>query len=275
MGSALRAGPGIDLSAVDPASTPGFDGDRAAGEAALAAGAAELSDLQEMLFAGSRAGDERRILLVLQAMDTAGKGGIVKHVVGAVDPQGVTLTAFKAPTEEERAHDFLWRIRPRLPGPGMLGVFDRSHYEDVLIHRVRGLSSPEEVERRYGAIVEFERELAAAGTTIVKVMLHLSREEQGRRLAERLDRPDKHWKYNPGDVDERAHWDAYREAYEIAIARTDSDEAPWFVVPADRKWFARLAVQSLLLDALRGLALTWPPADFDVAAEKARLAATL
>ncbi len=198
MWSQLRARPGIDLSAVDPQTTPGFDGDRAAGEAALAAGVPELSELQEMLFARSRAGDERRILLVLQAMDTAGKGGIVKHVVGAVDPQGVALTAFKAPTEEERAHDFLWRIRPRLPGPGMLGVFDRSHYEDVLIHRVRRLSTPAEVERRYGAIVDFEREVAAAGTTIVKVMLHLSREEQGRRLAERLDRPDKHWKYNPG-----------------------------------------------------------------------------
>lgn len=274
MWSALRAGPGIDLSSIDPAGTPGFDGDREAGEAALAAGVQELSELQEMLFARSRAGDERRILLVLQAMDTAGKGGIVKHVVGAVDPQGVALTAFKAPTAQERAHDFLWRIRPRLPGAGMIGVFDRSHYEDVLIHRVRGLSTPDEVERRYGAIVDFEREVAAAGTTIVKVMLHLSREEQGRRLAERLERPDKHWKYNPGDVDERGYWDAYREAYEIAIARTDSDDAPWFVVPADRKWFARLAVQSLLLDALRGLKLAWPPADFDVAAEKARLAAT-
>ncbi|WP_029287639.1 phosphate--nucleotide phosphotransferase [Cellulomonas sp. HZM] len=269
-----RAGADVDLAALDTSATPGFDGGRKAGTAALAAGAAELADLQERMFAAATAGDQRRVLLVLQAMDTAGKGGIVSHVVGAVDPQGVHLHAFKAPTEEERSHDFLWRVRRELPGAGILGVFDRSHYEDVLIHRVRGLSSPEVVEERYGLIADFERELVAAGTSIVKVMLHISPGEQRARLAARLDDPSKHWKYNPGDLDERALWDAYMEAYEIAIARTSTDAAPWFVVPADRKWYARLAVQGLLLEALRSLDQQWPPADFDVDAEKARLASS-
>lgn len=271
----LRVAADLDLAGVDTSATPGFVGGKEAGEIALADGAEELADLQEQLFAASRTGgDTRSVLLVLQAMDTAGKGGIVKHVIGSVDPQGVAFASFKAPTDEEKAHDFLWRIRPRVPGPGMIGVFDRSHYEDVLIHRVRGFSTPEVIEQRYPQIVDFELELVAAGTTIVKVMLHISKQEQKNRLAERLERPDKYWKYNPGDVDERQRWDAYMEAYEVAIARTDSDEAPWYVVPADRKWYARLAVQQLLLDALRGLDLQWPPADFDVQAEQKRLAAT-
>ncbi|WP_019137369.1 PPK2 family polyphosphate kinase [Cellulomonas massiliensis] len=271
----LRAGADVELAAVDPRSTPGFEGGKAEGRRALAAGAEELADLQERLFAASRAaGDPRSVLLVLQAMDTAGKGGIVRHVVGAVDPQGVHVHAFKAPTDEERAHDFLWRVRRALPGPGLLGVFDRSHYEDVLIHRVRGFSSPEVVEARYGQIVDFEQELAAAGTRLVKVMLHLSRDEQRERLRARLDDPTKHWKYNPGDLDERALWPAYQEAYEIAIRRTSTDVAPWYVVPADRKWYARLAVQELLLGALRSFELGWPPDDFDVEHERARLDAS-
>jgi PPK2 family polyphosphate:nucleotide phosphotransferase len=270
----LRAGPGIDLTTIDTSATPGFDGDKAAGAKALDQGAEELASLQEQLFAASRLGDTRSVLLVLQAMDTAGKGGIVKHVVGSVDPQGIQLAAFKRPTPEEDAHDFLWRIRKRVPEPGMIGVFDRSHYESVLIHRVRGLSTIEEVDSRYPQIVAFEEELAAAGTTVIKVMLHISRDEQKARLAERLERPDKHWKYNPGDIDEREHWDGYMDAYRLAIEKTSTDAAPWYVIPADRKWYARLAVQTLLIDTLRGFKLEWPPADFDVEAEKARLAAS-
>ena len=163
-----------------------------------------LADLQERLFAHHQAGaDGRRILLVLQAMDTAGKGGILKHVIGTVDPQGVQLAAFKKPTEEELAHDFLWRVRKEVPEEGKIGVFDRSHYEDVLIARVRELAPPEEIERRYGAINEFEAELVDEGTTIIKVMLHISPEEQKKRLLDRLERPEKQWKYNPSDVDER------------------------------------------------------------------------
>lgn len=273
----LRAGNDLDLTAIDTRATPGFDGDKTAGRAALKSGADELATLQEQLFAAGRAGrtgEARRPLLILQAMDTAGKGGIIRHVVGAVDPQGVAIAAFKAPTEEERRHDFLWRIRKRLPSPGMIGVFDRSHYEEVLIHRVRGLSAPEAIEERYGLIREFEQELVADGILPIKVMLHISKDEQRERLAERIERPDKHWKYNPADVDERARWDDYLAAYRIAITRTDADTAPWYVVPADRKWYARLAVQHLLLDALRSLGLEWPPAHFDPDVERARLAAS-
>ncbi|WAB84232.1 polyphosphate kinase 2 family protein [Microcella daejeonensis] len=270
----LRAGTDLDLSIVDPRSTPGFEGGKAEGAAALAAGADEISHLQERLYAASRAGRTPRVLLVLQAMDTAGKGGIVRHVVGAVDPQGVQLAAFKKPTPEELAEHFLARIERRLPAPGMIGVFDRSHYEDVLIARVRSLAEPAVIQRRYGEIRDFERRVADGGTRLVKVMLHISPEEQKARLAERLDRPDKHWKYNPGDVDERLLWPDYMAAYERAIAETDADHAPWYVVPADRKWFARLAVQQLLIEALRDIDPQWPTADFDVEAEKARLAAS-
>ena len=271
----LRVGEGFQLADVDPRSHPGFDGDKANGVKAMAAGARVLAVLQEQLFANSRmGGDERRILIVLQALDTAGKGGIVKHVMGSVDPQGVHLTAFKKPTPEELEHDFLWRVRKDVPGPGMIGVFDRSHYEDVLIGKVRELAPPEEIERRYGAINSFEAVLAASGTSIMKVMLHISPEEQKARLRSRLNRPDKHWKFNPGDIDERLLGRSYMEAFQTAFERTATPIAPWYVIPADRKWYARLAVQHLLIEALEAMQLEWPVADYDVAEEKARLAAS-
>jgi PPK2 family polyphosphate:nucleotide phosphotransferase len=270
----LRVTSDVVLSEIDTAGSPGFRGSKAAARQELATNLRELGELQERLWAESRSGGRRRILLVLQAMDTAGKGGIVRHVVGGVDPQGVRIHAFKAPTEEERANDFLWRIRRELPEPGIIGVFDRSHYEDVLIHRVRALSTAAEIERRYERIVEFERDLVADGTTVIKVMLHISKREQKDRLTERLDRPDKHWKFSPGDVDERMLWDDYMRAYEIALARTSTDDAPWFVVPADRKWYARIAVQQLVLGALRRLDPQWPAATFDVEEQRRRLAAT-
>jgi len=268
----LRAGAGLDLSTVDPASTPGFDGGKREGQKSLAAGAVQLAELQEKLYANGLSGDRRRVLLVLQAMDTAGKGGVVGHVVGAVNPYGVHIAQFKAPTEEEKAHDFLWRIRKQLPTGGMLGVFDRSHYEDVIVHRVRQLSTPEVIEARYGAIVDFENELIAGGTTVVKVMLHISSGEQKARLEARLDDPAKHWKFNPADLDDRELWPQFMEAYQLAIQRTSTDAAPWYVIPADHKWYGRLAVQQLLLDALSDLRQDWPAADYDVAAQKARLA---
>ena len=270
----LRVKPGFVLADVDPDSTPGFDGGKKAGQLELADGAAELADLQERLYAQSLFGGDKSLLLVLQAMDTAGKGGIVGHVVGQVNPQGVKAFAFKSPTDEEKSHDFLWRVRKQLPPRGYLGVFDRSHYEDVLIHRVRGFSTPETIEKRYGVINEFEAQLASAGTTVVKVMLHIGRDEQKKRLTDRLNRSDKQWKYNPGDVDERLLWPAYQEAYQVALEKTSTPDAPWFAVPANHKWFARLSVQRLLLDALRGMALEWPEPDYDVEAEKKRLAAT-
>jgi len=266
-------GPDFRLADIDPDRHDGIK-DRDAAEAYVKDTAEEFADLQERLFAESRSGGTRRVLLVLQAMDTAGKGGIIRHVVGLVDPQGVRITGFKAPTPEELEHDFLWRIRRGLPGPGLIGVFDRSHYEDVLIHRVRGLSPIDVVEARYGIIRDFEAELVADGTTLRKVMLHISKDEQRERLAERLDRPDKHWKYSPGDIDERELWDDYQDAYQLAIERTTTPEAPWYVISANRKWYARWAVYAVLLETLRGLDPQWPDADFDVEAERARLAAS-
>jgi PPK2 family polyphosphate:nucleotide phosphotransferase len=269
----LRVRQGFRLEEVDPRGTPGFDGEKGDAESSLASGAGILAEQQEMLFAGNQMGDDpRRILLVLQAMDTAGKGGIVKHVMSAVDPQGVQLAAFKKPTEEELAQDFLWRIRKEVPDAGMIGVFDRSHYEDVLIGRVRELATPEEIERRYDAINEFEAELAASGTTIIKVMLHISMDEQKDRLLKRLERRDKHWKFSPTDIDERVLAPKYREAYQTVFERTTTPHAPWYVVPADRKWYARLAVQHLLIEALEAMRLDWPLADFDVEEQKQRLA---
>lgn len=270
----LRVRDGFRLAEQDPDAKPGFDGDKQAGEKALAEGAKILADLQERLYAAGTVGDQRRVLLVLQAMDTAGKGGIVGHVVGAMNPGGVRYAAFKKPTAEELAHDFLWRVEKALPAAGQVGVFDRSHYEDVLIGRVRELAPPEEISRRYRAINDFERELAETGTTIVKVMLHISKDEQRKRLQDRLDRPDKQWKFSPGDVDERQRWDDYQEAFQIAFERTSTPDAPWFVVPANHKWYARIAVQHLLIDALERMDLGWPAPDYDVEEQRRRLAAS-
>lgn len=271
----LRVGEGFVLDDIDPSATPGYQENKAQAAEDLAAGALQLDEYQERLFAESRVDATRAsVLLVLQAMDSAGKGGIVRHVVGSVDPQGVSITAFKKPTPEELEHDFLWRIAQRLPEPGVIGVFDRSHYEDVLIGRVRELAPRAEIERRYGAINTFEKQVTDAGTRVVKVMLHISSDEQKARLGERLDRPDKHWKYNPGDVDERELWPAYMDAYQRVFDRTSTEHAPWHVVPANRKWYARLAVQHLLLEALEQIDPQWPAATFDVEAEKKRLAQT-
>ncbi len=266
----VPSGP-VDLTAIPTDATPGFTGDKDAARTELEEMGDELADLQERLWAEGKSDGTRRILLVLQGMDTSGKGGTLRHTVGLVDPQGVRITSFKAPTDEERAHDFLWRIRRALPEAGYIGVFDRSHYEDVLIARVRELAPVEEIERRYDAINDFERELVDQGTTIIKCMLHISADEQKERLLARLDDPAKHWKFNPGDVDERERWPAYRSAYEIAIERTNTEHAPWHVIPADHKWYRDLAIARLLLEVLRGMKLEWPKADFDVAEQRRRL----
>ena len=267
----LRVGAGFTLAQQPTNVAPGFTGNKSEGAATLAERAPVLARLQEQLFAESRFGGKKSALLILQAMDTAGKGGIVGRLVGAVDPQGVKLTTFKSPTEEEAAHDFLWRVLPAAPGPGMLGVFDRSHYEDVLIHRVHGWADAAELERRYSAINDFEAKLAAAGTTVVKIMLNVSPEEQLQRLSARLHDPTKYWKYSPTDLDERAHWPAYMAAYQKVFEKTSTEIAPWYVVPADKKWYARIAVQEILIKALGGLNLQWPAGDFDLEVERARL----
>jgi len=217
--NALRVAPGFVLADVDTRSTPGFDRGKKQARAAADHGADILSHQQEMLFANSKAGDNRKVLLVLQAMDTAGKVGIVRHVVSEVDPQGVSHTAFKAPTAAELTHDFLWRIRERVPEAGMIGVFDRSHYEDVLIARVRELAPDAELDKRYDLINGFEQELVNDETTVVKVMLHISPDEQKDRLTARLHRSDKYWKYRPVDVDERELWPSYQRAYQTALER--------------------------------------------------------
>jgi PPK2 family polyphosphate:nucleotide phosphotransferase len=271
---ALRVGAGFSLFDLDARSTPAFDGDKAAAKELMPALADEASELQERLYAESKNGGTRSLLLVIQGMDTSGKGGIMRYVVGELDPQGVSYTAFKAPTAEERKHPFLWRIRRALPAPGQIGVFDRSHYEDVLIARVRELVPRATWSRRYAQINAFEKSVVESGTTVVKVMLHISSDEQKARLMERLERPDKHWKFNPGDIDERQRWPHYQEAYQAALEKCSTPDVPWFVVPADRKWYARLAVQNLVLEHLRAMDPHWPAADFDVETEKARLAAT-
>lgn len=271
---ALRLEPGaVTLADYSTDATPAVVGGRDEGERALADLGPTLLELQSKLFAQGRAGDRRRLLLVLQGMDTSGKGGVLKHTVGLMDPQGLRITSFKAPTEEEREHDFLWRVEKVVPAAGYVGVFDRSHYEDVLIGRVRQLATPEEIERRYEAINAFEKRLADDGTVIVKCMLHISPEEQFERLQARLDNPTKHWKYNPGDLDERQLWADYTRAYEIALERTDTDHAPWYVVPSDRKWYRNLAVAKLLLETLDSMDLDWPQVDLDLERERARLAA--
>ncbi|AKV58297.1 PPK2 family polyphosphate kinase [Corynebacterium riegelii] len=267
-------GPNFQLDDVDPASTPGLSGADDVAEV-FNDRDDELDELQEKLYANGRAGNEQAgsVLLVLQGMDTAGKGGIVRHVIGAtMDIQGVHVKAFGRPTEEEAAHDFLWRFEPHLPKPGQIAVFDRSHYEDVLVQRVKQMAPPEEIERRYGAIVDFEAELAARGTKIIKIMPHISREFQAENLRKRIENPKKHWKYNPGDIEDRKLWSQFMAAYQIAMTRTSTDVAPWYCVPSDNKKYCRAVVKTLLADALDSLDLEWPKADFNPEVELKRLA---
>ncbi|WP_328851467.1 hypothetical protein OG994_27615 [Micromonospora globbae] len=295
----LRVAAPVDLGAIDPRSTPGLPGADVTGEHRKAWArdqvrliGAELGRQQEMLYATAKAaeglpgpvdgpgtlaasgaahGPVRRLLLVLQAMDCGGKDGTIKRVAGAMNPLGLHIRSFGPPTAEELRHDFLWRIRRALPPPGYVGIFNRSHYEDVLVARVEGLVPEATWRARYDEINAFERELAGAGVTLVKVMLHISYAEQGERLLERLDDPRKHWKYNPADVDARSRWDDYQAAYAEALGRCGTDAAPWFVVPADRKWYRDWAVAHLLRETFDTLALGYPAAGFDVARERERL----
>jgi PPK2 family polyphosphate:nucleotide phosphotransferase len=266
---------GDKVANIDTSATPGFRGNKNDARELQAERVERFAMLQEMLYANSKAADDNRsLLLVLQGMDTAGKGGIVKHVVGAANPMGIGYTAFGVPTEEERQHHYLWRVRKALPPAGHIGVFDRSHYEEVLVVRVHNLVPPEVWGKRYDEINRFEKTLVDGGMTIVKVAMLISLEEQKKRLLERLERPNKYWKYNPKDVDERLLWPAYQEAYQAMLDRTSTEYAQWHVVPSDRKWYSRLAILELLVEVLEGLNLSWPPPYFDVEAEKKRLLQT-
>jgi PPK2 family polyphosphate:nucleotide phosphotransferase len=252
---------GGDLSAIDTRGTPGVKSRKKA-EASFEDDAAELAQLQERLFAE----DQRAVVLLLQGMDTCGKDGTVKHVVGQVNPAGLRIVSFKEPTDEELGHHFLWRIRRALPEAGHIGIFNRSQYEDVLVVRVHDLAP---WEGRYEEIERFE---AKAGVTWIKCMLHISREESRERQLARLADPAKRWKFNVGDLAERELWDDYAAAYQDALARCDSDAAPWYVVPADRKWYRNWAVQQLLLETLRDLDPQYPAReDLDVPALEEQL----
>lgn len=271
----LRVPLNLNLETHDASATPGYPGEgkKDAPEITDGLGSA-LSEWQERLYADGRTYPEqaRNVLVILQGLDTSGKGGVIRSVFGMVDPQGLKLTAFKQPTSEERRHHYLWRIRRALPGPGLIGIFDRSHYEDVLVVRVDKLVDEDVWSTRFDEINAFERKLAASGTTIVKCFLHITPQEQKLRLQARLDNPNKHWKYSPGDVDVRRKWYDYQVAYTDVLTRCNTEAAPWFIVPSDRKWYRNWAVAELLLSHLEGLDPQWPIADFDVAAEKARLA---
>ncbi|MBE1470971.1 PPK2 family polyphosphate kinase [Kibdelosporangium phytohabitans] len=235
----------------------------------LQATADRLDQLQEALYASA----SQSVLLVLQGMDTSGKGGTIRHACGLVNPQGLHIKSFKKPTRTELKHDFLWRVRRALPTPGMIGVFDRSHYEDVLIAKVDSLVEPDEVEKRYDLINAFEQELADSGVVLIKCFLNISREEQRKRLIARLERPEKHWKYNPADLDARSKWDDYQDAYADALTRCDTDTAPWFVVPSDHKWYRNWAVSQLLLETLESMDPQYPEPSFDVEEELKRVKA--
>lgn len=272
---ALRAGDDFDLSALDRSSTPGFSGKKSDGRDRMADRAEILNELQERLFAAGKYGSDKSVLLIIQGLDTAGKGGIVRHVMGMVDPQGVALASFGIPTEEELSHHYLWRVKKKLPEPGMIGVFDRSHYEDVLVVRVEELVEEEEWRKRYEEINRFEKRIVDSGTTIIKVALMCSKEEQAGRILERIERPDKHWKHNPGDLDTRAKWDDYQQAYEDVFRETSTEHAPWYVIPADKKWYARVAVTEILTQTLIDVDPRWPKPRWHQDVQRRRLLETV
>jgi PPK2 family polyphosphate:nucleotide phosphotransferase len=264
----------VDLPGCSANGTPLAPGGKSRTMRELERTGTKLAERQEMLYAAGQTGDPRRILLVLQGMDTSGKDGTIKHVVGQVGPSAVRITAFKRPTADEAAHHFLWRIRQALPAAGVIGVFNRSHYEDVLSPRVHGVIDESTWQQRIAEINAFEAELVESGTTIVKCFLHIGYGEQRQRLLDRLADPTKQWKFNPADLAERARWSAYQDCYAAVLGRTSTAIAPWYVVPSERKWYRNWAVGRLLLEALEDMAPAYPPADFDVTAERLRVEAT-
>jgi PPK2 family polyphosphate:nucleotide phosphotransferase len=272
LGDLLRVSGAVDLSQIDTRATPGVKS-RKKVDASRDDLGSELGDLQERLWASScRDGDQRRVLLVLQGMDTSGKDGAIKKGLRGTNPKWLRIASFGPPTDEEKAHHFLWRIRRAVPPPGTIGVFDRSHYEDVLVVRVHELA-PEAVWRpRYEEINAFERQLSDLGVTLVKVFLHISRDYQRERQLRRLERPDKRWKFESSDLRDRERWDDFRVAYEEAMTLCSTEYAPWYVVPADRKWYRTWAVGQLVLEALRAMRLEYPARpDLDLDALRARL----
>lgn len=250
----VKPGQSIDLSEWDADDHGEFKGKKKAALAKTAPLVQDLDRLQEVLYAEHK----HRVLIVLQGMDTAGKDGTIRHVFSGVNPQGVRVASFKVPTPEELAHDFLWRIHRQTPGAGEIVIFNRSHYEDVLIVRVHGQVSRDECHRRYADINAFEQMLANAGTTILKFYLHIDKAEQKKRLQERLDEKTKHWKFNPADLKERARWREYTKVYEDALSATSTAWAPWHIIPANRKWYRNLVISMILVKALNDLKMSYP-----------------
>jgi PPK2 family polyphosphate:nucleotide phosphotransferase len=256
----VTPGEPFDLAAIAPDDTSAAPGDKAHTRAATIPLVERLAELQEILWARSH----ERLLVVLQGIDTSGKGGTVEHVFGAVNPAGLRVTSFKAPSESELARDYLWRIHANVPEAGEIGVYDRSHYEDVLAVRVGGLVPESRWRRRFDHITAFERMLVDEGTTIVKLLLHISKDEQKERLEARLTEPEKHWKLRVDDLDARARWDDYQHAFTETVERTATEHAPWYVIPADKKWYRNWAVASIMVATLEAMDLTWPEADADL-----------
>lgn len=258
----IEPGSKVELKKFDPSDTGEFPGGKKEAQAALQALNAELETLQEMLYAQHK----HKVLIVLQGMDTSGKDGVIRHVFEGVNPQGVRVASFKVPTPIELDHDYLWRVHAQTPGKGEMVIFNRSHYEDVLVVRVHGLVAKKVWSRRYAHINAFEKCLAEEGTTILKFFLHISPEEQKERLLARLQDPTKQWKYNPGDLKERKLWKEYTRAYEEALSKTSTAYAPWYVIPADKKWYRNWVIATVLVETLKGLQLAYPQPDYDVQA---------
>jgi len=250
----VKPGTRVDLQKWDPEDKRLFDGNKEEGREALPALNKRLESLQELLWAEAK----HKVLVVLQGMDTAGKDGTIRHVFEGVNPQGVKVAGFKVPTSEELAHDYLWRVHKQTPGKGEMVIFNRSHYEDVLVVRVHGLVPPAVWGRRYEQINAFERLLADEGTTILKFFLHISKDEQKQRLQERLDDREKRWKFSTGDLAERKLWDDYTAAYTTVLEKTSTEYAPWYIVPANRKWYRDLVISHAIISALEGLHMRYP-----------------
>ncbi|MGH9243814.1 MAG: polyphosphate kinase 2 family protein [Acidimicrobiales bacterium] len=268
----VKPGATVDLAALDTRTTDGAPGAKATTKDALPALTERLAALQERLWAEG----EQALLIVLQAMDCGGKDGAIEHVFSGINPQGVRIANFKVPTDEELAHDFLWRIHRVVPRKGEIGLFNRSHYEDVLVVRVKGLAPERVWRRRFDQINEFEELLAESGTRIVKVWIHISKEEQAERLQARLADPEKRWKFRVGDLEERKRWDEYMDAYREAVERTSTAAAPWYIVPSDRKWYRNWAISNIALETLEDMDPQFPPPEDDLDAvviEQSRAAA--
>jgi PPK2 family polyphosphate:nucleotide phosphotransferase len=266
----VKQGALVRLEKMDPDNTGDYHKTDQGKERAKAVAAkliGRLAELQERLYANA----QRSVLVVLQGMDTSGKDGTIKHVMSGVNPQGCTVATFKAPSDRELAHDFLWRVHHEAPAKGRIGIFNRSHYEDVLITRVHGWVSDTVAKRRIKQINEFEEMLSDNGTVILKFFLHISKDEQKKRLEERIHDPEKRWKFNEGDLEERKLWAKYMQAFEQVLSMTSTDYAPWFVVPANRKWYRNFVVATTLVDALEGVQLTCPPAPAGIDWDKLKI----